>query len=83
MRRSKARRDVAAIGVPTLILANRQDPIHPFAFGETLARAIPRCDIRRADSQIGKPRAARGRFSPARFATFFNNTFHAEMQSPC
>ena len=29
------------INVPTLVLANRQDPIHPFEFGETLAREIP------------------------------------------
>jgi pimeloyl-ACP methyl ester carboxylesterase len=30
-----------AISVPTLVLANRQDPIHPFEYGETLARIIP------------------------------------------
>jgi pimeloyl-ACP methyl ester carboxylesterase len=29
------------IKVPTLVLANRQDPIHPFEFGEVLARKIP------------------------------------------
>lgn len=29
------------IAVPTLVLANRQDPIHPFAYGEILAAAIP------------------------------------------
>jgi pimeloyl-ACP methyl ester carboxylesterase len=34
-------RAVAAIRVPALVLAHRQDPIHPFAFGEALARAIP------------------------------------------
>jgi pimeloyl-ACP methyl ester carboxylesterase len=31
----------ARISVPTLILANRQDPIHPFEYGEALARVIP------------------------------------------
>jgi pimeloyl-ACP methyl ester carboxylesterase len=31
----------AAIRVPTLVLAHRQDPIHRFVFGEVLARAIP------------------------------------------
>jgi pimeloyl-ACP methyl ester carboxylesterase len=36
-----ALRDAAAIRVPTLVLAHRQDPIHRFAFGEALARAIP------------------------------------------
>ena len=32
--------ELRAIAVPTLVLANRQDVIHPFAFGEALARAI-------------------------------------------
>jgi hypothetical protein len=31
----------AAIWVPTLVLAHRQDPIHRFAFGARLAAAIP------------------------------------------
>jgi pimeloyl-ACP methyl ester carboxylesterase len=31
----------SAIAMPTLVLANRQDPIHPFAYGKVLARAIP------------------------------------------
>jgi pimeloyl-ACP methyl ester carboxylesterase len=31
----------AAIRAPALVLAHRQDPIHRFAFGEQLARAIP------------------------------------------
>ncbi|NUM54048.1 MAG: alpha/beta fold hydrolase [Candidatus Hydrogenedentes bacterium] len=30
-----------AIKVPTLVLANRVDPVHPYAFGETLAKEIP------------------------------------------
>lgn len=30
-----------AISVPTLVLANRHDPIHPWEFGEELAREIP------------------------------------------
>lgn len=29
------------IDAPTLVLANRDDPIHPYAYGEALARAIP------------------------------------------
>jgi len=28
------REDLASISVPTLVLANRQDPIHPYEFGE-------------------------------------------------
>jgi pimeloyl-ACP methyl ester carboxylesterase len=31
---------------PTLILANRQDPVHPFEFGEILAGAIPGAEFR-------------------------------------
>lgn len=34
------------ISVPTLVLANRQDPIHPFEYGETLARIIPGAEFR-------------------------------------
>jgi hypothetical protein len=34
-------RAAGAIRVPTLVLAHRQDPVHCFAFGEALARAIP------------------------------------------
>jgi sugar phosphate isomerase/epimerase/pimeloyl-ACP methyl ester carboxylesterase len=36
-----ARAGWQAISVPTLVLANRQDPVHPFEYGETLAREIP------------------------------------------
>jgi pimeloyl-ACP methyl ester carboxylesterase len=34
-------RDVQSIGVPTLVLANQQDPIHPFEYGRRLAELIP------------------------------------------
>ena len=30
-----------SISAPTLVLANRKDPIHPFEFGQELAREIP------------------------------------------
>jgi pimeloyl-ACP methyl ester carboxylesterase len=40
-----ALRDAGAIRVPALVLAHRQDPIHRFAFGEALARAIPRARL--------------------------------------
>jgi pimeloyl-ACP methyl ester carboxylesterase len=40
------RKDWAAIAVPTLVLANRQDPIHPYEYGETLARIIPGAEFR-------------------------------------
>jgi pimeloyl-ACP methyl ester carboxylesterase len=35
-----------SIAVPTLVLANKQDPIHPFAFGETIAGIIPGAEFR-------------------------------------
>jgi pimeloyl-ACP methyl ester carboxylesterase len=35
-----------AISVPTLVLANRQDPIHPFEYGEILAREIPGAEFK-------------------------------------
>jgi pimeloyl-ACP methyl ester carboxylesterase len=39
------RDDWKRIAVPTLVLANQQDEIHPFAFGETLAAAIPQARL--------------------------------------
>jgi len=36
---------VGEISVPTLVLANRHDPVHPFAFGEALAEAIPLAEL--------------------------------------
>jgi pimeloyl-ACP methyl ester carboxylesterase len=40
------RADFLKIDSPVLVLANRQDPIHPFAFGECLAGEIPRAEFR-------------------------------------
>lgn len=39
-------RQVEAIAVPTLVLANQQDPIHPFAYGQALAARIPGAEFR-------------------------------------
>jgi pimeloyl-ACP methyl ester carboxylesterase len=36
----------AGIRVPTLVLGNRADPIHPFEYAEELARAIPGATLR-------------------------------------
>ncbi len=44
-RRIATGRSGATINVPVLVLANRQDPIHPFEFGETLAREIPNAEF--------------------------------------
>ena len=40
------RDDHGRIRVPTLILGNRQDPIHPWTFAETLAQLIPGAVLR-------------------------------------
>ena len=40
------RSDFAKIESPVLVLANRQDPLHPFEFGEILAREIPGAEFR-------------------------------------
>jgi pimeloyl-ACP methyl ester carboxylesterase len=37
--------DWKRIRVPTLVIANRQDAIHPFEFGEAMARAIPNASL--------------------------------------
>jgi len=42
---SHTRADWKRIQVPTLVIANRQDEIHPFEFGEVLAREIPRAQL--------------------------------------
>jgi pimeloyl-ACP methyl ester carboxylesterase len=40
-----------SIQVPTLVLANRQDPIHPFEYGEILAQAIPGAELKEITSK--------------------------------
>ncbi len=39
-------RELGQIAVPALVLANHHDPIHPFEYGEALARAIPTAEFR-------------------------------------
>lgn len=38
--------ELSTIRVPSLVLANRHDPIHPYEYGETLAGAIPQAEFR-------------------------------------
>jgi pimeloyl-ACP methyl ester carboxylesterase len=52
---SHDRQEWAAIGVPTLVLANRQDPIHPFAYGEIIAQLIPRAEFHELTSKSVDP----------------------------
>lgn len=37
---------LASITVPVLVLANRQDPVHPFEFGEIITRALPNAELK-------------------------------------
>lgn len=43
---SLSREEWKSIRVPTLVLANRQDPIHPYEYGEILAKTIPDAEFR-------------------------------------
>lgn len=45
------RREWQAIHVPTLVLANRQDPIHPFEYGQILAGLIPNAEFQELTSK--------------------------------
>jgi pimeloyl-ACP methyl ester carboxylesterase len=69
------RREWNSIQAPTLVLASRRDPIHPFEFGEILAREIPGAEFKEVTSKsISKERHAAdvqeavGRFLLHRFA---------------
>ncbi|HEY0603597.1 MAG TPA: alpha/beta hydrolase [Herpetosiphonaceae bacterium] len=42
---------LASITVPALVLANRQDPVHPFEYGEILARALPQAELKELTSK--------------------------------
>jgi pimeloyl-ACP methyl ester carboxylesterase len=44
-------RQLGTIRVPTLVLANDQDPIHPLEFGPILAQAIPNAQFRQITSK--------------------------------
>lgn len=52
---SHDRQEWTTITAPTLVLANRQDPIHPFAYGETIAHIIPRALFRELASKSVDP----------------------------
>src|SRR5262249_4079781 len=45
------REEWVSITVPTLVLANRQDSIHPVEYGEKLARFIPRAEFQELTSK--------------------------------
>lgn len=52
---SHDRREWTTITVPSLVLANRQDPIHPFAYGEVIASLIPQAQFRELTSKSADP----------------------------
>lgn len=54
---NRDRREWKTIQVPTLVLANRQDPIHPYAYGEELARNIPRAQFQELTPKSVNPAA--------------------------
>ncbi|HLN31137.1 MAG TPA: alpha/beta hydrolase [Gemmataceae bacterium] len=55
----RSREEWKAIIVPTLVLANRRDPIHPFAFGEILANGIAGAEFRELTAKsVSKERHA-------------------------
>jgi pimeloyl-ACP methyl ester carboxylesterase len=43
--------ELSRIRVPTLVLANRMDPVHPFEYGQTLARAISNAEFNELTSK--------------------------------
>jgi pimeloyl-ACP methyl ester carboxylesterase len=54
------RQEWKKITVPTLVLANRQDPVHPFEYGEILASEIPGAEFREITAKsVSKDRHAR------------------------
>jgi pimeloyl-ACP methyl ester carboxylesterase len=71
--------ELARIRVPTLVLANRQDPIHPFEYGEIVARSIPGAEFEEITSKsVSIPRheedvqRALADFLERRFASWLN-----------
>lgn len=52
---SHDRQEWTRIAAPTLILANRQDPIHPFAYGEIIAQIIPHAQLQELTSKSVDP----------------------------
>lgn len=43
--------ELQSIATPVLVLANRRDPLHPFEYAETLARAIPNAKFKEFPSK--------------------------------
>lgn len=52
---SHNRQEWTTITVPALVLANRQDPIHPFEYGTIIARLIPDAELQELPSKSIDP----------------------------
>lgn len=47
--------DLKAIKIPTLILANENDPLHPFELAETISKHIPQSQLKKIVSRYVNP----------------------------
>ena len=48
---NRSQADWSRVQLPTLVLANERDPVHPYPYGEVLARAIPGAVLTRITSK--------------------------------
>jgi len=71
-----------AIRAPTLVLANRRDPVHPFGYGEVLAAAIPGATFAELTPKSVSVDAHAADVRRA-IETFLNAQFPTGAPSPC
>ena len=74
--------ELAAISVPTLVLANRRDPIHPFDYGEVLAREIPQAEFKELTSKSENKERHDAEVQTF-IETFLRNHFLHSRSAPC
>ena len=67
--------DLAKIRVPTLVMANRIDPIHPFEFGQRLAQSIPEAEFQELTPKSEKCPSVTARMYSACSRIFLHRTF--------
>lgn len=70
------RGELSKLSAPTLVLAGRQDPIHPFEYGEELARLIPGAQFRELTPKSVSP-IGHGLDARAAFEEFLSEVFPA------
>jgi pimeloyl-ACP methyl ester carboxylesterase len=76
------RAEWGSIRVPTLILGNRQDPIHPWEYAEAHARGIPRAELRELTSKSVSPERHAADVQRA-LADFLQRHFPTGWTEPC